>query len=157
MINLYEIYKLDNCKSLIDDVIKSNYISFKGKYIDILEPVPCPIEKSLNSIFIKKYNEDISKFKLSMWLSNQQLYYCIDTGVKWRDSLNIPGDMIHISGKYKLCSICGNKNFNYLCFNKKTNIQCEFNSYICSKKCYETHLEYFHKDNYDNYYFFKFR
>ena len=127
-------------------------IDFLSEYIDILEPVPCPIEKSLNSIFIKKYNEDISKLKLSMWLSNQQLYYCIDTGVKWRESQKIPHNLVHLCGKYKLCSICGNVNFNYLCFNKKINIECEFNSYICSKKCYETHLEYFHKDDSENFY-----
>ena len=127
-------------------------IDFLSKYIDDLEPIPCPIEKSLNGIFIKKNNVDKKKIKLSMWLSNEQLYYCKDTGCKWRDSLNIPGDMVHKSGQYKMCSICSNLKFNYKCMNKCNGNNCEFNNYICSEKCFKIHLEYFHKDTIDDYY-----
>ena len=87
-----------------------------------------------------------------MWLSNEQLYYCKDTGCKWRDSLNIPGDMVHKSGQYKMCSICSNLKFNYKCMNKCNGNNCEFNNYICSEKCFKIHLEYFHKDTIDDYY-----
>jgi hypothetical protein len=113
---------------------------FQSVY-DKIEAIPCPIEGSLNN-----YCKKINQCKISMWLSNEQLYYCIDKGEEWKKSNNIPGDMIHKCGKYKLCSICGKVNYNFIC--KKNNGEdCEYNNYICSYKCYDKHLEYFHPKN----------
>lgn len=134
-----------NEKNLFRSTPSFYLIDFFESVYNKIEPIPCPIEGSLNKYFMEK-----NQLELSMWLSNEQIYFCKDKGIEWRNNNNIPGEMIHKNGKYKLCSICGSINWNFLC--KKNNLEnCEFNNYICSNKCFEMHLEYFHSKEKKNY------
>ena len=114
-------------------------INYFQSIYDKIEAIPCPIEGSLNN-----YCRNINQYKLSMWLSNEQVYYCKDRGNEWKKNNKIPGDMIHKNGKYKLCSICGNVDWKFYCKNLNDS---EFNNLFCSKECFEKYLNYFNFDN----------
>ena len=119
-------------------------LSFVKSFIDNIEAIPCPLEKSLNKKYLNKNNS------YSLWLSDKYEYFCEDTGIKWREENNIYHSMIHKCGRYKLCLYCGNVKWKYICCNKNGE-KCKDCDVICSKKCWDTHCDLFHKENKDQY------
>lgn len=105
-----------------------------------LKPIPCPIEGELSRVAFNKNNS------FSLWLTDKHEYYCKDLGGDWKLNQKISSTMFHKCGRYKICNICGNQKWRYLCYNKNGE-KCKFCDVLCSKECWVKHCKEFHDEN----------
>lgn len=112
--------------------------------VNKLKPNPCPIEGELSRV---AYNKNTC---YSLWLTDEHTYYCKDLGGDWKRDQNISSTMFHKCARYKICNICGNQRWRFICYNKNGE-KCEYCDVLCSKECWRKHCIEFHNEKLDNY------
>lgn len=79
---------------------------------------------------------------LSIFFTNENLYYCEDLGEEWKKQYGIPPPMVHECSNYKLCIYCGGLEYKYKCSLCGKNEA----SVVCNEECFNKHCLIFHNE-----------